>query len=190
MPVTAAAIASAPLDLYAIINRWIHAPAAIDAIYLPTLLAMQSNAYERYYRLPGLANTIIRPEYQEASLQLYLGELSMEEMEQKLPAKMSELLTDEFMASSSAGSSRYWRIVQNNHGYRWRMVTPLRTYYGGSDEVIPPFIAQLPVEYQKLMGGAPVEAVASGEGANHRGNFVYAVADQKKWFDQEFLDKE
>lgn len=182
--VKAAAVASAPVDLFAIINRWFHAPAAIDAIYLPTLLAMQSNSYERYYGLPGLANSIIQPQYQEASLQLYLGELTLEEMEKKLPSKMTDLLTPEFITSSSAGTSRYWRLVQDNHGYRWRSEVPLRTYWGGSDEVIPPYIAQLPVGYQQLMGGAEVTAVASGAGANHRGNFVYAVADQKKWFDQ------
>jgi len=182
--VKAAAVASAPVDLFAIINRWFHAPAAIDAIYLPTLLAMQSNSYERYYGLPGLANSVIQPQYQDASLQLYLGELTLEEMEKKLPTHMEELLTPEFIASSSAGSSRYWRLVQDNHSYRWRSEVPLRTYWGGSDEVIPPYIAQLPVGYQQLMGGAEVTAVASGDKANHRGNFVYAVADQKKWFDQ------
>jgi hypothetical protein len=38
------------------------------------------------------------------------------------------------------------------------------------------------------MGGAKVTSVASGSKANPRGNFVYAVAHQKKWFD-EHLEK-
>ncbi|HZL68143.1 MAG TPA: hypothetical protein VFC29_12530, partial [Candidatus Limnocylindrales bacterium] len=78
----------------------------------------------------------------------------------------------------------FYRIVQDSQDYRWRSVTPLHTYYGDIDEVVPSYIATLPVQYQEIMGGATVTAIDAGNLANHRGTFVYGVADQKKWFDQ------
>jgi hypothetical protein len=183
IPVTAASIASAPTDLFAIINRWLHNPQPVDAVYLPALICMQSHAYETYYGLPGLANSIIKPQYQEAARQLYLSRLTLEEIAQELPTTFAELVEPGFIASSSSGASRYWRLVQDNHALRWRTVTPLRSYWGGVDEVTPEYIAALPQGYQQIMGGAPVTVIASGPTADHRGNFVYSVADQKPWFD-------
>lgn len=183
IPVTAAAYASAPVDLYATVNRWMHAPTKNDAIYLPGVFILQLFAYETYYRMPGLANYAIKPQYQEAARKFYLDELTMEEAERDLPTLVVDLLTDDFMASSNSTTMPYWQIVQDNHAYRFRSSTPQFTYWGGSDEVTPPYIAQMPVAYQQIMGGAPVTAVATGDKANHRGNFVSAVADQKKRFD-------
>jgi hypothetical protein len=42
----------------------------------------------------------------------------------------------------------------------------------------------LPVGYQKIIGGAETVSVEVTGKANHRGTFVYAVADEKKWFDE------
>ena len=184
IPVKAAAIASAPVDLFATTNRWMQAPAAIDAVYLPGVLLLQLYAYEEYYGLPGLAQSAIKPEYQETAHALYLNKLTYAEAAPKLPTTINELLQSDFLAASSIGDTRYYRLVQDNHAYRWRASTPVHTYYGDIDEVVPPYIATLPVGYQKIMGGAPVTAVASGSEADHRGNFVFAVADQKKWFDE------
>jgi pimeloyl-ACP methyl ester carboxylesterase len=183
IPVRAAATASAPNDLFAILNRWIHAPEAGDASFLPELLALQLNAYERYYGVPGLADSAIKPAYAGTARDLYLNKISGETAGAKLPKKLSELLRDDFMASSSLGETRFWRILQENPAYRWRSKTPLRSYYGTADEVIPPYIATLPVGYQTLMNGAETKGIEVPK-ANHRGTFVYAVADQKAWFDR------
>ena len=67
--------------------------------------------------------------------------------------------------------------------YRWRRRTPLRTWYGGADEVTPIIIGKLPEQTQKLLGGAPTEAVDAGTKADHRAVFIRAVLDQKPWFD-------
>ncbi len=188
IPVKAAAIASAPTDIFAIINRWIHAPKDIDAVFLPGLMALQSNAYEEYYRVPGLVLSSIKPEYQQISRDLYLNNITWEEFSKKTPGKINDFLQSSFIAASSAGDNLYCQILQQSQAYRWRSVTPLHTYYGDIDEVVPEYIATLPAGYQQIMGGAKVTSVASGSKANHRGNFVYAVAHQKKWFD-EYLEK-
>ena len=97
---------------------------------------------------------------------------------------MSDLLQDDFIAAGSVGNSRYWEILQANQAYRWRSKTPLRCYYGDADEVVPSYIAMLPIGYQKIVGGAETTAVEVTGKADHRGTFVHAVAEEKKWFDQ------
>ena len=184
IPITAAAIASAPNDLFAIINRWIHAPRDLDAIYLPGLMALQLNAYSEYYDLTGLASSAILPAYQQAARDLYDNRITWEQFRAKTPASLNEFLRAGFRSASSVGEGRYWQILRDNQVYHWRSRTPLRSYYGDIDEVVPAFIATLPVGYQDLMGGSGTKAVPAGSQANHRGTFVHAVSDQKLWFDE------
>lgn len=182
--VSAAAIASAPTDLYALMNRWIHAPADIDAEYLPGLLAVQLNAYEKYYGMAGTAASAIKPEFQQVASELYLNKITWENFYDKTPARLQQFLKTEFMDAGSIGNSPIWKQIQKNQSYRWRSKTPLHTYYGDKDEVIPEYIAKLPVAYQTLMGGGETSAFPAGPEANHRGTFAYAIAHQKRWFDE------
>ena len=184
IPVTAAAVASGPVDLYAIVNRWIHAPEPIDASYIPPLMTLMVNAFEQYYGLPGFANTAIKPEFQEVAGKLYRNEMTIDQAEPELPDHLPDLLQAEFMAVTSIGEDRYSRLLQESHAYRWRAVTPMRIYYGGIDEVTPAYIAQMPVGYHQVMGGTPVTAVDAGPKADHRGTFLFGMQDQKQWFDQ------
>ena len=182
--VKAAAIESAPTDLYAILNRWIHNPKPVDAVYLPSLLALMANAYEFYYEVPGMTTSIIRPEYYQASKDLFQNKISFEEFYKKTPAKLTDLITTEFADVSSVGTNHYWKFLQREvQAFRWRSVTPLYTYYGEIDEVVPEYIATIPVGYQQIMGGATVTSFNAGSEANHRGTFIYGAAHQKKWFD-------
>jgi pimeloyl-ACP methyl ester carboxylesterase len=183
IPVKAAAVASAPVDLFAIINRWIHAPEAIDAVYLPGLIALQANAYEEYHQIPGLAAAVIKPEYQPAARDLYLNRIGWEEFRAKTPAKIGDFVRSDFVQSSSVGDHPYSQLLQAGQAYRWRGVTPIHSYYGGIDEVVPEYIAALPAGYQAIMGGAKATAVAAGPQADHRGTFVYGLLHQKDWFD-------
>ncbi len=184
IPVKAAATASAPNDLYAIINRWIHHPADGDAVYLPALLVLQVNACQEYQNLPGLAHAAFKPEYEATARDLYQNKLTWEQAGPKLPKRVADLLSDELIAAAATGTSRYWNLLQESQAYRWRSRTPLRTYYGDADEVIPPYIATLPVGYQKLVGGGATEGIEVTGKADHRGTFVHAVAEEKKWFDE------
>ena len=187
IPVTAAATASCFNDMFATTNHWIHAPAKMDAEWLPAILAINLHAYEAYYRLPGLATTAIRPAYQEPARKLYRSELSYADFRKQTTGKVTEFLTPEFQAQSSRPDTRYWQLVQENQVFFWRSKTPLHTYYGEVDEACPAYIAQLPVGYQASMNGAATKAVSAGPKADHRGTFLFAVADQKAWFDQLLL---
>ena len=184
IPVAAAAIASGPPDLYATINRWVNNWAAIDATYIAPLVALMLHAFEAYYALPGFTTAAIKPEYQQAASDLYTNAHTFEEVEAEFPARLPDMLQDEFKAGLARGDDRFSHLLQESHAYRWRMVTPMRVYTGGIDEVTPIFIGQLPVGYQQVIGGAAVTPVDAGPKADHRGTFLYSIADQKTWFDE------
>lgn len=191
IPVTAAAPICGPMDLFAIINHWIHAPATTDSVFIPELLALQLHACEHYYKIKGLTATAIRPEYQAAARDLYENKLTWPGLLKKFPPHLAEMLNPGFIATSSLGKGRYWEKVQQNQAYRWRSTTPVHCYYGKVDEVVPTFIAQLPIGYQKVMNGSETTAVeVTGVKANHHGAFVKAVAEEKKWFDSFLGSKE
>jgi hypothetical protein len=84
-------------------------------------------------------------------------------------------------SSFSVGCQKVGIVRCTSSTYVWK--NTLRTYYGDADEVTPFFIATLPVGYQNVTGGAETTGVEVTGKASHRGTFVYAAADQKKWFD-------
>lgn len=184
IPVTAAAIASGPPDLYAMVNRWANNWQEIDAVYIAPLVSILLHAFEEYYGLPGFTTSAITPEYQEVARQLYFNEQDYNDLMSEFPAKLSDMLQDDFKAGLAAGNDRFSNLLQESHGYRWRMATPMRVYTGGIDEVTPLYIGQLPVGYQQVIGGATVEAVDAGPKADHRGVFLTSMADAKAWFDE------
>jgi len=184
IPVTAAAIASGPPDLYAMVNRWVNNWQEIDAVYIAPLVSILLHAFEAYYGLPGFTTSAIKPEYQEVARKLYFNEQSYEDLMPDFPARLPDMLQEDFKAGLALGDDRFSYLLQESHGYRWRMTTPLRVYTGGIDEVTPVYIGQLPIGYQQVIGGAAVEAVDAGPKADHRGVFLTSMADCKKWFDE------
>lgn len=188
-PVAAAAMASTPNDIYLCINRWINVPSELDVDWLVGAAALMINSYETYYKLPGLAASAIRPEYLDAARDLYNNRLTWQEASAKLPSKVRELLRDDFIEQGALVENGFFRRLEENSVYRWRFKTPTLYYYGAIDEVVTPYMVQLPVEYQKTLGGAPCAAVFAGEKANHRGTFMFGLLDQKKRFDAILSDK-
>lgn len=183
IPVTAAAVASGPVDLYATTNRWANNWQPIDAVYITPLQSNMLNAFEYYYSWPGLADWAIKPQYRESARQLFRNEITIEEATPLLPPRFPDLLQDEFKAALAVGDDRFSRILQESHAYRWRSVTPARVYHGDIDEVTPIFIGTLPVGYQTVVGGAEVTAGDAGPKGDHRGVFLFGMKDQKEWFD-------
>ncbi|MBS1516979.1 MAG: hypothetical protein JSS91_02730 [Bacteroidetes bacterium] len=183
IPVTAAATACTPTDVFALENRWVHAPRKTDAVWLPGIMALQLNSYSVYYELPGLMESGIKQEYQQASLDFYQNKITFEDFYSKTTGKIVDFLKPEFIASSSLGESRYFQLIQENNSYRWRSRTPLNLYYGDSDEAVPEYIATLPVAYQQFFNGGKTSAIPAGKLADHRGTFKFAAGHQKLWFD-------
>jgi hypothetical protein len=233
VPVTAAAAAGAPADLFVLLNHWLHRPAPCPltgepdanagaepvantdagsavqaAAELPGLLLLQLGAYTEYYGLSDLLPAAVQPEYLRLARALYRGQLAWVEVAPQLPAHLNDLLQPQFVAAAVRGSacvtgsggdgdsavpavvSAFWRLVQENHAYRWRSMTPLRLYAGepsggetGNDALVPRDHVALPAVYQQLVAGAPATVVAAGDGVSPYQTFACSLADQLTWFD-------
>ena len=188
VPVTAAAVASGPVDVALSVNRWLNNPQPIDAVFLPGVLALQLQADAFYNQVPGIDALAIRPEYLAVSRDLYAGRVDFESFYAKTPHRLADFTTAEFRAAVQASKGAYWQRLDQRQGYRWKQVTPLRTWYGGSDEVTPIVVAKLPEQTQALLGGADTKALDAGPKADHRGVFMQSVLDQKDWFDSFLAD--
>jgi hypothetical protein len=183
IPVTAAGVMSAPTDVFMLINRWIHNPQPIDAPYLNGEIAILVYAYEEYYKVPGLAASVLRPEYLQVSKDFYENKISYEELYNKVPSKLSDYFQADYIKTNSISEDRFSQLLQQNQSYHWRSITPLQTYFGEIDEAVCEYIATLMQGYQKIMGGAEVTAIDAGSKADHHGTFAYAIPKQKIWFD-------
>lgn len=183
VPVRAAGFASAPNDIYLCVNRWIHVPSTLDVNWLTGAAALLIHSYENYYKLPGLAAAAIKPEYQQTASDLYHNRITWETAAKTLPFHVKDLLRPEFIERNSPAASLLFRQMQANRVYNWRFQTRTFYYYGDIDEVVTPYMVRLPVEYQKTLGGVPPVAVAAGEKADHRGTFLFSLADLQKRFD-------
>jgi len=185
--VTAAATASAPADGLVMYDRWFNNYQPIDAVYLPGCITLQIQAQEYYHQQVGLTASAIRPEYLQASIDFYNGKIDWTTFRKLTKDKLQDYLKPEFLESGNICESPYWKVLDKSQAYRWRSHTPLYTYYGGSDEVVPVFIARLPETFHQVLGCGPTTAVYAGDKADHRATFIYSVIHGKNWFDQ-FLD--
>lgn len=183
IPVSAAAIASAPVDIYLTVSRWMNNWQSIDAVYIPGTYTLHLLAQEYYLQQQGLAEMAIRPEYLQAARNFYSGKISWEEFYGLTPSKLPDYLNPEFRRSGYAADTLYWKTIQASNAYRWRSTVPLRDYHGGADEVTSPYVSKLPEHTQHVLGGVPAVSVDAGADADHRGIFLYGVIDQKFWFD-------
>ncbi len=184
VPVAAAAEASMPNDVYLCVNRWIHVSSPLDVNWLTGAAALLVNSYENYYHLSGLSAAAIKPQYLEAARDLYYNRITWSEAAEKLPFKVKDLFQEDFIRQGSLVSNAFFKQLQANTSYRWRFSTPVYYYYGEIDEVVTPYMVQLPVEYQRTLGAASAEAIPAGAKANHRGTFVFGLLDQKQRFDR------
>ena len=183
IPVRAAATAATPADLYLLLTRWINHPTKLDAAWLVGCPILFIHSYAYYYGMTGLPQTAIKPEYQAATKDFYENRIGWETLQSKIATKIPELLRADFTARSTAGVSAFFDRLRENQAFMWRSTTPCRYYYGKVDEVMPPYVATLPVGYAEAAGGASAQAVYAGDDADHRGAFLYGVLDQKDFFD-------
>lgn len=179
--VQAAATASAPVDVSVALNGFLSFPRKIDAPWVTTLFILSSFAFENYYGVPGLARSLIADQYCDVSRKAY----------EKQPVNVADVPTDlhklvrpEYFDPEFFASSAYGRLVADTEAYRWLIKSPVRNYYGESDEVISVGLGQFAMTYQRAIGSGNqnVEAISTGD-TNHRGTFAKAVPQWKAWFD-------
>jgi pimeloyl-ACP methyl ester carboxylesterase len=179
MPVASAVTASAPADVFVALNGFLSFPRKIDASWVTTLFILSSFSYENYYGVPGLARSLLRDEYYEISRKAYAREPFDPA---GVPTDLHKLIRPDYFDPLFFANSAYGRLVAAAQAYRWVIKTPVRTFYGETDEAIRMELGQLPMMYQRAIGNDRVEAVSTGP-TTHRGTFAKAVPQWKSWFD-------
>ncbi len=179
--VDGAATASAPLDVYALMQGFLVFPRKFDAVWLNSIMILSSFAYENYYGVPGLARSLLTDEYYDIAKRAY----------DRKPFNPSEITTDlhklirpEYFDPQYFAKSAFGKQILHAHAYRWVIQSPVRNYYGETDEAITPGVGRVAMTYAQSMGSGNqnVEAVSTGP-TSHRGTFATAVPLWKVWFD-------
>lgn len=177
--VKSAVTASGPTDGYATFYGFLGFPRKIDAAWIPTIFILAAFSYEEYYGVPGLAKALLTEDSYENARKAYLREKFDGSA---IPTDLRKLIRPEFYDAQTFSNSAFGQLLAQNHAYRWVVKTPVRNYYGLTDEAIRIEIGQLPMTYQKAIGNDKVEAVPTGD-TSHRGTFATAVPQWKTWFD-------
>ncbi|AUA60080.1 alpha/beta hydrolase [Achromobacter spanius] len=179
--VQATATASAPVDVFVALNGFLQFPRANDASWVTSLFILSSFSYENYYGEPGLARSLINPAYYEVSRKAYAREPFNAA---DVPTDVRKLIRAEYFNPKFFAASAYGRLVDQAQSYRWVIQTPVRNYYGDTDEAISTGLGQLAATYQHAMGAGntKVEAISTGA-TTHRGTYAHAVPQWKSWFD-------
>jgi pimeloyl-ACP methyl ester carboxylesterase len=177
--VKAAATASAPVDVFVALNGFLGFPRPIDASWVNTLFILSAFSFEHYYGVPGLARSLINDEYYDVSRKAYERE-PFDPAD--IPTDLHKLIRAEYFDPQFFADSAYGRLVAEARAYRWVIATPVRNYYGETDEVISIGLGQLAMTYQMAIGNQEVEAISTGK-TSHRGTFGTAVPQWKNWFD-------
>jgi hypothetical protein len=145
------------------------------------LRAGPSFSFENYYGVPGLARSVINDDYYELSRNAYeRWPFNPADM----PTDLHKLVRSEYFDPQFFAASAYGRLVAQTQAYRWIIATPVRNYYGESDEGISTRLGQLAMTYHRAIGSGNerVEAISTGS-TTHRGTFASAVPQWKAWFD-------
>lgn len=181
VPVQAAATASAPVDIFTALNGFLNFPRKNDASWVTTLFILSSFSFENYYGIPGLAKSLITDEAYDISQRAY-ERLPFDAAD--IPTKLRDLVRPEYFDTNYFAELAYGKLVKQTEAYRWVVKSPVRNYYGESDEVISVGLGQLAATYQRAIGAGntKVEAISTGP-TTHRGTFAKAVPEWKAWFD-------
>lgn len=186
VPVVATATASAPLDVFVALNGFLNFPREIDADWIGTLFILSSFSYENYYGATDLARSVLNDAYYDVARRAYQRE-PFEPSE--IPSDLHKLVRAEYFEPGYFHDSTFGQLVaEHAHAYRWVTRTPVRNYYGESDEAISVGVGQIAMGYQRAMGtGNPqVEAISTGK-TTHRGTYAQAMPQWKIWFDQKVV---
>lgn len=177
--VKSAVTASGPTDGFATFYGFLGFPRKIDAAWIPTIFILAAFSYENYYGVPGLARALLTEETYENARKAYLREAFDVAA---IPTDLHKLIKPEFYDAQTFTDSAFGKLLAQNQAYRWIIKTPVRNYYGLTDEAIRIEIGKLPMTWQQALGNDKVEAIPTGD-TSHRGTFATAVPQWKSWFD-------
>lgn len=179
--VQGATTASAPLDVYATMEGFLTFPRKFEAQWLNSLMILSAFSFENYYGVPGLARSVLADAYYDVSKKAYDREPYNPS---DIPVDLHKLLKPAYFDPQYFANSQYGKLVANSQAYRWVIQSPVRNYYGETDEAITVGVGRIAMTYAQAMGSGnqQVQAISTGP-TSHRGTFATAVPGWKLWFD-------
>ncbi|AYR23720.1 alpha/beta hydrolase family protein [Herbaspirillum rubrisubalbicans] len=185
--VDGATTASAPLDVFALLEGFLTYPRSNDAVWLNSIVILSAFAFENYYGVPGLARSVLTDASYDVSKKAYERQpFNVAD----IPTDLHKLIRPEYFDTHYFANSAYGRLIANTQAYRWVIRSDVRNYYGESDEAITPGVGRMAMTYAQAMGSGNlhVQAVSTGP-TTHRGTFATAVPLWKNWFDSKSATK-
>ncbi|UYO38324.1 lipase family protein [Rhodopseudomonas palustris] len=176
-PIAATAVASPFNDLNEAWSYWAGAqsfalpagttsyPALPNWISLCMIVALGS--YELNYRLSGLLDSAIRPEYRAMARKYWEDYKVVADPQQPFPTGSDLLVPGFFERATDDRNSAFLRHLAANRASYWRYDSPIRFHYGLADEALHPAMV-----YRALSAGGHQAVGIPTANASHRATFL------------------
>jgi len=184
IPVAGVATASGPADPLLFITQSLNNPSPFAASFSVAAVSNLINSFDAYYNLNGYLDSSIHPNYIKPAHELYGFNMSYEDFAKQVPTQPDSVFLPQFFVDSRTALKPFWKTLDNNAAYRWRMSAPLRCFYSLRDEAVPWQVARLAADYQRTLGHPNAEAIDAGPNADHRSVYLYSLIKVKRWFDE------
>lgn len=189
VPISASAAATPFNDLVASVQAWTSVDRqqpnnAYDPVpWLPPTVAIALSSYQKYYNINGLLDAAIKPEF-ATQIKQYLANNFYYDWSKSTNATWTiegggsvpgitakEMLVSGFSTLyTSSKVSEFFQHLSDNSAFNWRYTTPIRFYYGTTDEVLPVNVVTKPL----VLGGDLVSSQSVLNGT-HGGTFLYSL---------------
>jgi len=140
-------------------------PALPNWISLCMIVALGS--YELQYRLKGLLQSAIRPEFHDMALKYWKDYKTDFDPSKPFPTGADLLVPGFFERATDNRNSAFLRHLAANRASYWNYDAPIRFHYGLADEAIHPAMV-----FRALSAGGKLAAGVPTAGGSHRGTFL------------------
>jgi hypothetical protein len=140
-------------------------PAMPNWISLCMIVALGS--YELQYRLPGLLQSAIRPQFHDMALAYWKTYNNDFDTTKPFPTGSDLLVPGFFDQATDDRNSAFLRHLAANRSSYWNYDAPIRFHYGLADEAIHPAMV-----YRALSAGGRLARGIPTAGASHRATFL------------------
>lgn len=182
--VAGASTASGPADPLMFVNESLFNPPKRYAPFTTAGFTILFLAYDYYHDLDGYFDSSIKPQYRAVAKDLFQFKVPYQVFEDSTKkARATDVFTEQFLEEAKIATKPFWRRLDEAAAYRWRMRTPLRTFYSVNDEAVPIAAAKVAALYQNEIGNTNAQAIDAGPDADHRAVYIASLINIKPWFD-------
>jgi alpha-beta hydrolase superfamily lysophospholipase len=175
----ATAVIGGACDPELVLRSWLIKPNALSSAVMGRIL----ESYRIIYSIGGdePRQTIFRPPYDKILNDIAESGNTIEKT-MKLPARLKELLTDDFITAINAREDIYIKKLNENEVYKnWRAIAPVNFYHGGSDSIIPFTLSKVACRRMKA-NGAKAGLINAGASADHADSIIPSCLMARDWF--------